>query len=287
MCRASSSVAFRVKSALLGVFVCGAVVTFLSSSGVAESPTNARGPVPCSTPSCEVAASAQAFVDSLGMNVSIEDRLHFEKVVGLLADLKIRHVRVGMFRDQNQKEFLRRIANRGISLTLITSFASTLDEIRNQLLALSARPAGGFVEALEGINEPNNPAMPWFLPNWPEHTRNQQRTLWRARGIDPSQPSPKIIGPSVCCNFDDQKRLGDIANVIDFGNIHDYFGVQNPGALYYTGAEIIDVVIKAESSISVDRPVIATETGWGSSPIDDAGGIDEDTQAKYIARVFF
>ena len=197
-------------------------------------------------------------------------------------------VRVGICKTVVQCSFYRGLQKAGIKGTVIEAADTTADQLSALLRDDGPLTEGTFVEALEGINEPNNPGMPWYTPQWPSHTRSQQRILWDTVKSDPKTAHVAVIGPSICCNYSDQKALGDLSAYLDYGNMHDYppFGVLNPGSIFYTGAYVIDYQRKVQAAVSGSKPMMSTETGWGTKGTEPANEVDALTQQKYVLRGF-
>ena len=103
---------------------------------------------------------------------------------------------------------------------------------------------------------------------------------------NPKTAHVSILGPSICCNYTDQEKLGDLGATLDFGNMHDYFGVLNPGSIFYTGAYVIDYQRTIQAAVSGSKPMISTETGWGTKGAQPADEVDGLVQQKYILRGF-
>ena len=269
--------------------VCYSVALISTSLGMARharaATESARHPMPCLTSSCEMALPTEALIDSIGVNVPISADRYFAPMLPLMRNLGVRHVRVGMFTNATQYQFYKNLAASHIYGTIIDSFGATARDIRIQIKTLGTKNSGGFIETMEGVNEPNNPAMPWYTSNWVKAIRDQQSVLWVT--TKDTSPSLTVLGPSICCNSRDQALLGDLSILMDSGNIHDYFGSSNPGLLYYSGMGSIRQQLNTQSVISKWKPITSTETGWGSSPKDPAAGVDPVIQGRYIIRNFF
>ena len=243
-------------------------------------------PAACLVSTCEPAVLASTFVDSIGVVVPITDARAFGAMVPLLRASGIRHVRVGMCKDVVQCAFFRDLEKAGIKGTVIEDADSTASQLSTFLTNGGPLTEGSFVEAFEGINEPNNPGMPWYTPDWASHTRSQQQILWKTVKSNPATARIAVLGPSICCNDTDQQKLGDLSDFLDAGNMHDYFGVMNPGSIFYTGSYVIDYQRGVQAAISGTKPIVSTETGWGTKGSEPTNEVDAAVQQKYVLRGF-
>ncbi len=255
------------------------------SSGVAAPHARSRPPA-CAVASCKTAIRASTFVDSIGVAVSISDARLFGGMLPLLRESGIRHVRVGICKNVVQCSFFKNLDKAGIKGTVIEGADTTAEQLSELLANDGPLTEGGFAEALEGINEPNNPGMPWYTPQWVDRTRSQQKLLWDTVKSNPKTAGLTVLGPSICCNYSDQKKLGDLSAFLDAGNMHDYFGVMNPGSIFYTGAYSIDYQRGVQAAVSGSKPMISTESGWGTKGSEPANEVDAVVQQKYVLRGF-
>ena len=243
-------------------------------------------PAACLASTCEAAVPASTFVDSIGVNVPITNARIFGDLLSLLQASGIRHVRVGICKDVVQCSFFKNLEKAGIRGTVIEDASSTASQLSTLLTNAGPLTEGAFVEALEGINEPNNLGMPWYTAGWVSHTRSQQQVLWNTVKSNPATAHVTVLGPSICCNDTDQAKLGDLSGFLDAGNMHDYFGVMNPGSIYYTGAYVIAHQRGVQAAISGSKPMVSTETGWGTKGSEPADEVNAAVQQKYVLRGF-
>ena len=255
----------------------------IAAPGSADAGTRSAS-VACDVSSCEPAIAASRFVDSIGVDVPIDNARLFDGMLPLLRGSGIRHVRVGICTNVVQCSFFRNLAKVGIKGTVIEGADTTASQLSALLSDNGPLTEGTFVEAIEGINEPNNPGMPWYTPQWASHARSQQQILWDTVKSSPKTAHVSILGPSICCNYSDQKKLGDLSAYLDAGNMHDYFGVMNPGSIFYTGAYVIDYQRTVQTAVSGSKPMVSTETGWGTKGAEPANEVDAIVQQKYILR---
>lgn len=269
------------------IWFCLSLPLMLVSTNSA-SPANpiATAPVACQASTCELAKQADLFVDSLGFNVPIYWEQSFNAMIPLLSYAGIRHARVGLCQNQNQCTFYQNLLKAGIHGTVIIGYNSTATQIAQALAPSGMLAEGAFIEAMEGINEPNNSGMPGYTSNWAANTRSAQRMLWNTVQSSGRAGQVKVLGPSICCNSSDQAALGDLTPYLDYGNQHVYFGQQNPGAIFYTGATVTDFNLQLQTAISGTKPIQTTETGWGSLTSDPATGVSPFMQQRYVVRGF-
>ena len=244
----------------------------------------AAAPVACQASTCEQASQADLFVDSVGFDVPIYWEKTFNNMLPLLSNAGVRHARVGLCQDQNQCTFFQNMLQAGIHGTVIIGYNSSATQIAQALAANGPMAEGAFVEAMEGINEPNNSGLPGYTSNWIANTRSAQQMLWNTVQSSGRAGQVKVLGPSICCNSSDQAALGDLTPYLDYGNQHVYFGQQNPGAIFYTGTTVTDFNLQLQTAISGKKPIQTTETGWGSLLSDPASGVSPSIQQRYIIR---
>ena len=269
----------------LGLGLLLPVVPAIFSSIATASPV-ANAPVACQASTCEQALQADLFADSIGFDIPIYWEQSFNNMLPLLSNAGVRHARVGLCQDQNQCAFYQKMLQAGIRGTVIIGYNSTATQVAQALASNGTLAEGAFIEAMEGINEPNNSGLPGYTSNWVATTRTAQQMLWNTVQMSGRAGQVKVLGPSICCNAKDQAALGDLTPYLDYGNQHVYFGQQNPGAIYYTGETVTDFNLQLQASISGHKPVQTTETGWGSLTSDPASGVSPSVQQRYIVRGF-
>ena len=137
---------------------------------------------------------------------------------------------------------------------------------------------------------------------WVSYIRSLTKDTWNAIKNDPATAGIKVIGPSLgrTYSYGSKSPLGDLSNVVDWGNFHPYpFGgnpFNNPFAYntlakyYYDGN--FPAVNMDENPYAVDvyagpfgsKPMAATETGYFTT--STAKGISETVHGKYMPRLF-
>jgi hypothetical protein len=227
------------------------------------------------------ARQADAFVDSIGVNVhtAYNDTPYvseFATVEQRLQELGIRHVRDELrdFPDRaGQYQRLNQLAADGIGLTLTVGSPEDGIDGLEALLAIAADDLEG-VEALEGPNEYSTSGD----PEWKPKLLAYQQALYEQAKDDPDLAPLPVIGPSIVHN--DQAELGYIAPILDFGNIHSYPQGNPPDAL--------GPFISRATLNSAEKPIWATETGYHTA-LNWSGEhppVPEAAMATYMPRLF-
>ena len=244
------------------------------------------------------AVSADSFIDTIGINTHLHytDTVYKDFVGTIkpsLIDLGVRHLRDGAktYDGINEDTFfykrVRALAAEGMQFTFITTSLDTpwttttnyglLDEVYEW--------SDGAIAAFEGVNEPDIQGVESWIPA----TLLGQQDLYDAVQADPDLQGLPIVGPSIV-NFQNLDDVGDLSDLIDFGNIHNYYAGRHPettgwgddgyGSLAWHMAQVF--------TLSGDDPIMATETGWHNTVDGDGNyvGVPQDVEAKYIPRLF-
>jgi len=230
----------------------------------------------------ERAQSADAFVDSVGINIHLHSAdtsySDFPRVQRALQDLGVRHVRDGLI-DTSWKPYYDRhnqLGRAGIKAMFITS----VDQSNALLLDYPRRMKDSF-EAYEAPNE--------YDQSRDEHWIATLRSfLVRLNNIvksDPTISSFPLIGPSMAGS----ESFVSLAGVcsFDFANLHNYFAGRNPGTEGWgaKGYGSLSWNLSNVGAACPGKPVITTETGY-QTDLAMTQGIPEEVSAKYVPRVF-
>jgi hypothetical protein len=126
---------------------------------------------------------------------------------------------------------------------------------------------------LELPNEPQN-----FDP-YEDKLRAWTIKMYQTAKADPATANIPIIG---CSLYHPTPALADLNPYLDYGNIHDY-------PLIYDAGTPIATQIGYARSITGDKPIIATETGYNNAYLSPNfyRGISEIASAKYLPRLYF
>ena len=173
----------------------------------------------------ETAQSADAFADSVGVNVHLHytDTLYanFAEVEKTLKDLGVRHIRDGLIDTKWTPYYdrLNELGRLGIKSTLLTSPS----ESENVLANYPRRVPESF-EAYEAPNEYDH----GHGPDWAAAMNSFMARLYGAVKSDPADSRFPIVGPSLT-RADSFPKVAESARFFDYANLHNYFGGRNPG----------------------------------------------------------
>jgi hypothetical protein len=122
------------------------------------------------------------------------------------------------------------------------------------------------------------------LPNEPQNFEdyNDKLHAWTAKLSQTARADSQLGSvPLVSCSvYYPTPQLADLSPYLDYGNVHSYTDIVQAGTT-------IQNHLTNASSVTGNKPVIATETGYSNSYLD-AGhrGISEAASAKYLPRLF-
>jgi hypothetical protein len=230
----------------------------------------------------EKAKSADAFVESVGVNIHLHNRdtpySNFPRVQQALTDLGVRHVRDGLI-DTAWKEYYDRhnqLGRSGIKGTFITS----PDQNEQLLLDYPRRMKDSF-EAYEAPNEYDQ----WHDEHWSTTLTSFLVKLSGGVKSDAATSRFPVIGPSLT-RPDSFAKLRGLCS-FDYANLHNYFAGRNPGTLGWgsNGYGSIPWSLANANTVCPGKPVITTETGYQTATTLKQG-IPEEVAAKYVPRVF-
>jgi hypothetical protein len=230
----------------------------------------------------ERAQSADAFVDSVGINIHLHNLdtaySDFPRVQRALQDLAVRHVRDGLI-DTSWKQYYDRhnqLGRAGIKATFITS----VDQTSALLLDYPRRMKDSF-EAYEAPNEYDQS----HDEHWTATLNSFLVKLNKAVKSDPATSRFPVIGFSL-------SESGSFASVrglclFDYANLHNYFAGRNPGTAGWgaDGYGSISWNLKNARAACPGKPLITSETGYQTG-LAMAQGIPEEVAAKYVPRIF-
>ncbi|HTX59829.1 MAG TPA: hypothetical protein VMH02_09115 [Verrucomicrobiae bacterium] len=235
--------------------------------------------------SVQTPMQADAFVDSLGVNVHLENYQaagDASAVISRMQELGLRHVREGVLLLSPRQYAYER-----------AFFAQTHAKI--EALIDCPRPLGywpgsntppgvvyyynhqigGAIELLEGPNEPDIRGVKDWGP-----------LTVKCIEMDDRVYATPFVAPAMAYGFD-APQLGSIASLVGIGAIHRYFSGNSPGNDGFWKrngcgifGQIAWSICEARVNSGPDKPIFVTETGW-TTPSE----IDEATQGKYVVRV--
>jgi hypothetical protein len=240
---------------------------------------------------------ANQFVDSVGVNTHLHHArsyydLQFDSMKQRLLAAHIMHIRDGApdqdggFSDRDGAERFRELGEAGIRVTFIFRPMVTREFVQG--FPERVRPA---FEAYELPNELNQQKG---LP-WPETLRLWMPMFAQYARDDSSTARYPIIGPSIAdLGGDPQRKLGNQASTVDFGNLHKYYRAFNPATTGYGRPGTppceawnygsLSYALCQVRRISGDKPIVCTEAGYTSKGAS-ARAVTPKIQARYLARM--
>jgi hypothetical protein len=251
------------------------------------------------SPGAAAAIRADAFVDSVGVNVhlSYTDTAYgkFSTVVApSLEYLGVRHVRSGLDGSREIIDRQRTLAGSGIRLAGIVpyrveSMPTLLQQIRGQADTL---------DAVEGPNETDEFLEFRYLgQRFPRGTTAFMRDFSTALEADPGLRDLPVLQTTLAfpqnpagggAGGSRARLLGDLSAYVDYGNSHNYFARGDP-----PGAVIARDHLPYVTQITPGKPFVSTEGGYQTGDSDGYQGgwndgqsapFDERVHARYMAR---
>lgn len=225
------------------------------------------------------AKSADAFVDSIGVNVHLTYDAYKDKglIRSKLEELGVRHIRDGAYQEQEFLNQLKELSKVGIKTTLIFS-GNPPEEVLS-----TAKKLFGTIEAVEGANESDLEVLQFSYKGqkFPEGTRTYQKEINAAIKGDSATKHLPVVLPSMGWRENAQK-LGYVGNLGNICNLHSYVNLgQRPTA------DIDSYFIPhAKTMCGGSLPKWSTETGYHNATSHELG-ISEQAAGKYIPRLLF
>lgn len=244
-------------------------------------PPAAAGPLPLH--------KAEDFTHAVGINTHFGHPASpyvglFERCAAALDELGIRHLRddIVLQGPEPPPQFQRiaRLARDGYRFTLI--FYDGLDVAPlvppRRLTDIATWSAGG-LEIAEGGNEPNIAAGG---PTRARASAEHQRALYRAARGDPRAQAVKVAGPSYI--FGNVAAAENLANAVDFGNLHPYPGMEHPET---DGNGDLRRFVAAVRPVFGAAPILATENGYHTALATESFHlpVSEAVRARYMPRL--
>lgn len=282
------NVASMFASAFLTLSLCGC------GGGAASGTSNGTGPplmvasvARSSPPSAHLAASADAFVDSIGVNTHLTFTDHvyytdYSAIGPLLVASGIRHIRDGAFMvgpwyGQRLNDF----AGRGVKSDLFLP-PSVSDSALKSFAAIVSHA----VESYEGPNELDGSdrsfasTLRTFVPHAAALLKADARTA-----------KLPFIAPSFE-TYTSYAAVGSLAPHVNYGNIHNYYGGYNPGTGGWGAAGLggnygsLSYAIAHARLVSSSLPIISTETGYCDGGPPNASPAPQAVVTRYLPRLF-
>jgi hypothetical protein len=239
------------------------------------------------------AKSADAFVDSIGVNTHFDHQLtvydnNYPLVKDRLLALGVRHIRDHAFLgndppfDEKIYGRYRELATLGIRSTLLIDPRLTnLNTVDSTKIATIAQKAGPALEAFEGPNEYDYSGN----SNWASTLRSYQRSLYGAVKSNSTTSDVPVLGPSLG-NATNSGKLGDLGANLDYGNMHSYSAGEHPTSTRHFNID--SYYVPNARKVSGAEPLIATETGYHNALRQTGGhpGVSERAEGKYVPRQY-
>jgi hypothetical protein len=226
--------------------------------------------------------SADAFVDSIGLNIHLIDADSpygdFSAVERTLRTLGIRHVRDGLIDTQWMPYFTRMntLGRDGIKCIFITNPHQTIELLQSYPDRMK--------DSFEGYEAPNE-SDDGHDKDWAANLNRFLPDLAIAARTGHRGVAFPIIGPSFV-HAESYSALRGTSQYFDFANLHNYFAGRNPGTAgwgsngYGSLSWDFDLIDKAWPGL----PVVTTETGYRND-LSDPQGIPDSVAAKYLPRL--
>jgi len=242
--------------------------------------------IPSTTESNVAAQSADALVDSVGINVHLNytdtPYVNFSNVESGLQSLGVRHIRdgltatswAGFYSEHNQ---LGQLGIKSVFITDVGQTASLLESYPAQMSLC--------FEGYEAPNEYDNRGIAaWAAPLKAQLALNKT-------AIGSMATAYPIYGPSLVSSGS-FATLGNVAQYFNYGNLHNYPGGNNPGTTGWGGADAegngyggLAWQMDLLNLTSPDLPVVTTETGYYNTVTKGGNGVPEAISAVYLPRL--
>ncbi len=233
-----------------------------------------------------IAAPADGFVDSIGVNIHATHYLGFSttsyddwnSVVSAIGTLGVRNVRDHIFDTARLNQVT---AATGAKVTAIIeqhgfdgNSVLVLDPTKlPSLIALAKGLAG--LGALEGPSEYDQ----YKDPNWQANLKSAQMALYNSVRSDAAFNNVPVIGPAIADNAVYQ-NFSDLAAYADRGNVHSY-----PSG-FATPTTGLNVWLSQSNAMVGAKSTWSTETGYVHAPTQTTQFyVSLNAAAKYIPRL--
>jgi hypothetical protein len=232
----------------------------------------------------EKAVGADAFVDSVGVNVHLHytdtSYGNFAAVEKAIKDLKVRHIRDGLT-DTSWTAYYDRLNELGRAGVKAIQIASP-----NQNGALFTAYPARVADSFEGYEAPNEYDQIGGK-DWAGTINGFMARLYQAVRGDPRTAKFPIVGPSLT-QGESFSKVADTARFFDFANLHNYWGGRNPGTHGWgaNGYGSYEWNLNLTRTAWAEKPIFTTETGYFND-VSKADGVPEDVAGKYLPRLLF
>lgn len=234
----------------------------------------------------EMASSADALVDSVGVNVHLNFNgtpyyTNYPGVKKALIALGVRHLRDSLVDTKYQPYYdeHNELGSLGIKSIFIISVEQKAELFREYPVRMNQ-----CFEGYENANEHDNKKDD---PNWVSELKPSMILL--SNTVRPGKYP--VIGPSLV-HSESYAMLGDVHEYFDYANLHNYFGGHNPGTSgwgagnaqgnrYGSMAWQLDLLKINSPSL----PFFSTETGYTNDLALKGRAVPESVSAVYMPRL--
>ncbi len=207
------------------------------------------------------AKSADAFVDSIGVNTHLDyggtwDGRNWPAIKQRLIDAGIRNIRDGYGNTHQDVSAFVQDLNRtgGVKIDFYADdrYNTSLDQYEQMWLG----ELKGAVASIEGPNEVDNRG-----PGWESRYRGYAQQLSQTVRGNPGTSHIPLLSPSFACGVCTPRlqSFGDVSAWTDYGNTHNYTGGQ-----MLTDA-LMDEMFRNQAVMTGKQPVMSTETGFSTN----------------------
>ena len=239
----------------------------------------------------ETPFNSDAFVDTVGVVTHVHDgslpyNTTWSTFLSMISASGIRHIRDGLFATGTSTWYADRINALGAA-----GIHATLESDKTQQASDIATLLPKFAGTVEAVESPNEPDLSGD-PNWVADTVAFQKMLYATVKGNPATANLPVLAPAIVTGAVAEQAVGNLSSYADYSNMHDYFSGYNPGTpgwgsiTPYGIYGSIGYNVKLAGIPTGNKPVMATETGWGQYPLDPSR-IDDRTLARYVGRLYF
>ena len=243
----------------------------------------------------ETARAADAFVDSIGTNVHLNNYGSYSTINTALLGSGIRHIRDGDVPGEASAVIgeWQYLAQNGIRLDLLNGCALgyesnvTTSQFFNDVINIG--PSN--LDSIEYCNEPD--ANKGAQPNWISTLTAYCQQVHDTFKADPRTANIPIVGTSPT-DFLDPAALGSAYNmgaITDYNNVHPYTYEQHPWEQATPGGygllgdgPTIDGALAQWSAMAPGKPFFVTEEGYFTGT--DTNSVSPAVHGKYIPRIY-
>jgi len=279
----------RSGSLLCAAALSTSAVSIAPASAVAANPVSIYASGMAAQSFKEVPATADSFVDMLGVNVHLHYTnspyaTNYPGIKSLLVRLGARHIRDGAINSSWQPYYdrLNDLGASGIRPMLTTDRSQTAA----QLLSVASHVSQS-IEAFEGPNEQD---LNYKTDSqWPQKAQAFAKLLYGTVKGNAATRHIAVVGPSLS-GLAANQAVGNLSAYMDVGNYHEYWpgfypGIPGWGSVSSYGTYgSIQWNINIEKVVSGSRPQFNTETGYNTG-FSARGNVPLDVQVKYVPRI--